>query len=373
MKPLAKALFGFFLLSGLVSPVWALKTRYPVAFITSLASSDPNTGRELKKGLDLFFKLHPAAKKDMEISFFENSGSPETSYEIIKQNSKKFVAFVGISRSDEALAASRAAEEEKVLFVTPFATNNGVTAGKTYTYRGCFSDDQQAQALASFIEKKFPKKKTLVLTNAESLYSRGLSESLLKSVRNSKNFQQAFYTSSLFMNAVDEVRKMAPEVLFLPDHVERAAALVKTLIEDKKMTLPVFVGGDGWGGKTIFHAIQAPTPGLEFYYSTHWDRKVGLQRDANFVRSYEKQYPDMEASSGAALSHDVLLMLWKALKSLEGKKVREDSLAKAYRAQKIQGSVGPVSYASKSENSPRKPVVIMKVKDARYSVERILE
>lgn len=340
-----------------------------IGFIASFTGEDPHTARELKRGLELFLAAHPAFAKKYPVEVFDSEGDPTKAYQIVKQNAARMLAFVGIARSDEAAAAARAAEEEKTLFITPMATNNSVTEGKEFTFRICYADTLQAKALARFAAKKFPGKKILVLTNTESLYSSGLSTQFVANFPDKKLLHQDFYTKNDVALAVARVKELKPEVVFVPDHASRAAALAKTLVAAlPAKELPKFLGGDGWGGKRLFHAIQQPTPELEFYYSTHWDDAWQGAANAKFMRDYRKLYPGESPTTGAALVLDAFALLSHALKASQDRKAK---LTASFAREKLNGITGYISFVP-PDNSPLKPVLMIRVVNGEYRVAESL-
>lgn len=116
------------LLSALLSSQAALASPTSVAFIAGFTGPDPNTARELKRGVDIFLKLEPRASSLVDIKTIDNHGDLESTYRAFETSYKSGIRiFIGVSNSNEAVVGAKfIAEHPDAIFITPFATNDVV-------------------------------------------------------------------------------------------------------------------------------------------------------------------------------------------------------------------------------------------------------
>jgi branched-chain amino acid transport system substrate-binding protein len=344
-----------------------------VGLIAGFTSSDPNTANEFRRGMEVFFKLHPQASKRLEVRVLDNKGDPAKTVELVQEEIKNGnKIFVGVSNSDEAIAASSIIEKQGALLITPFATNPKVTLGRKHTFRACYSDDVQGETLARFTGSELKPQSVDILINRDSHYSQGLAESYLQTLKASF---PSIKTRAHFYSKTDyrwnemkaEMEKSVPDLVFIPDHVTHAAILTKNINE----VFPgrKFLGGDGWGGKKVLHAIHGENLPSSAYYSTHWDEAAVGKESDRFVSAYKKLFPEATSvSSGAALTYDSFLLLNHALKAWPGpaKDPNHLKLIEALERTKVTGVGGKIAYRPGKDHTPSRPVILINVKGGKY-------
>lgn len=341
--------------------------KVPVAFVAALSGSDPHTAQELVRGLRVF---EATQKSPFEIKVFDNKGDPEKTYSLFKElKEQKYKLIVGLARSDEALVAARAAEENKQIFLTPFATNPSISKKFSSAFQVCFNDDEQGEVLALFANSQLKAKKILVLKNSQSNYSIGLTESFVKNIQvggyreeggAAKSFVQMVYENSLEslkdIAAAVEFKKI--DLVFVPDHIQRASLIAKELVKINPHL--IFLGGDGFGGAKMMAAIFGKTPEIDLYYSTHWYEEILFKKNRQFVKKYMELFPESRATSGAARSFDALNVLNQIFQNgrlqRSGVKVSDletPKLIDILRHTKFETTVGDLKF------SERKPIVMI--------------
>lgn len=337
----------------------------PVAFIEGFTGADPNTARELYRGAKLFLKKTPQAKKMLRIEKIDNRGIPAETYRSIKVMTKQGVKIVvGISKSDQAIVASHVATEENILFITPFATNTKVTEDARSTFRICFTDIKQGSALAKFAHEEFLPSRMLVLTNVDSQYSIGLAKEFLrtyKSYNSDSAIRELRYLSdNLKLADVQKIfEEFRPVLVFIPDHITRSSIFIREI--HQKNPEVIFMGGDGWGGKKVFHAVYPKLKyqhGIHAYYSTHWHESIAGGRNYGFVKGYEESYPGEPITSGAALTYDAFNVLWEALRRCSFEQ-NVECLTTAIKTMSFSATTGRLQY--KGGHNPEKNVFIIRI------------
>lgn len=347
-----------------------------VAFIVSYAGGDPNTSRELERGMRVFFKNNPAARKRLAIDRFDNHGSVLETIKILDQiRARKIDFIVGMARSDEAMAAAKVAGRMGKLLITPFATNPQIPLQGRTIFQICFNDVFQSRALAQFVRKDLKAKRILVLVNSESIYSTGLASGfqhelqLLGSAPESRRMDYVENEASL-ERILSEVSEFRPEFVFIPDHITRASLIAKAI--RKSFPLVRFLGADGFGGKKILTSIFGDTAQIELYYTTHWSAGLDTEVNREFVETYRGEFPSDDASAGAALTYDAFKMLWDTIK-VSGVSLKPAEVAARMRGTSYQFTTGTFVAPKRPQDGPQKSAVVIRLKDGEYSVFKTID
>jgi branched-chain amino acid transport system substrate-binding protein len=362
--------FGFLLLLFIAvagRPTYAQdKPKIKVGFLGAFTGPDPNTANELLRGATVFLSLNISASKQLEIVKLDTEGSISSTVKVMEAAASDGIRFfVGISSSDEAIAAAKVAEEKGLIFITPFATNLNVTKGKKNTFRACFDDDQQGRGLANFARELVEPAKTVVLTNRVSSYSTGLSDTFIKTYAGKSAPNQIFYSGDRLDSEVhalvEIVLKARPALVFAPDHITRAAILAKHI--HAKLPSVRFLGGDGFGGKKMFLRVMGPESQIFLNYSTHWTPDSGGTKALRFQKSYRRLYVESEPTSGAALTYDAMSILFAGIDSARDSSI--EAVREAIEKYPIVTLAGKITFG-KERHSPDRPIVMIELKDGRY-------
>jgi len=350
-----------------------------VAFIAGYTGSDPNTARELDRGLQAFLATHPEAERKLAIKRIDNKGSIAESIKAI-EDASRFGAkiIVGIARSDEALAAAKESARTKTLFITPFATNAQISEQSDQIFQICFNDEFQGRALAKLVRKDLKSKRVLVLTNTESVYSVGLSKSFQDSVGAVGTGGGGFQIKTInytendlnIEKALSTAREFKPDVVVISDHITRASQLAKGLrAVDPGLK---FIGGDGFGGKKILSGVFNDSVGIELFYTTHWHRALENPTNKLFISGYEKVAKSEEPTTGAAMTFDAFSVIWSSLKANDFKD-EPASLAQYIHRNKFSVTTGSLSLSKGKEKGAKKAAIVMHLKNGAYGVFKNIE
>ncbi|RYZ91676.1 MAG: hypothetical protein EOP06_06415 [Proteobacteria bacterium] len=337
-----------------------------VAVITATSGADPNTALELNRGAEVFTSLNQQSAKRLALTKFDNKGDIKETVSIIERIAAEgFTAAVGIARSDEAIAAGQISKSKNLLFMTPFATNPKLSQLDAKVIQVCYSDDYQGKALAELASKTLRPKKLLILVNSESLYSTGLAERFLASFPTSAAvlIKRVDYTErDLKQPEIEKIaQSMNADLIFIPDHITRAALFAKAL--NKKLPKVRFLGGDGFGGKKILTGVFGDTPKIDLYYTTHWNAEIDTAENRRFIKEYRRMFPDSEPNSGAAMMFDLLNILDSAV--LNGN-FEPTKIAAYIRSNKFNTTTGKLNFPNEVGSGPVKPVVVLHLKDSQY-------
>jgi branched-chain amino acid transport system substrate-binding protein len=368
---IAAALFGAAVCTS--QNACASKPKLKIAFVAAFTGSDPNTARELKRGLNSFLASNPSAKEAFEIERFDNKGSVLGTVETMREIHQKGIdVVVGIARSDEALAAAKEAATSKTLFITPFATNASISQQGDRIFQTCFTDALQGEALSKLVANDLKPKSIVILTNSESVYSVGLSAAFTASLeksgfRKKMSVQTISYTEK-GLNADSLALQAAafnPDVVFIPDHITRASLLAKAI--SKTHPKVKFLGGDGFGGKKILSGIFGDSPNIELFYSTHWHQSLAGKTNRDFINAYKKITTNEEPTAGAALTYDSMKIIWD-VQAKNASLFDAASLSDRIRKGVFELTTGKLSFQKVSEAPTHKSAIIMHLKNGEYRV-----
>lgn len=294
--------------------------------------------------------------KKIEIIEFDSqstiAGAKLMGAEIVKSGA---VAAIGTSGTSSAKALGPILQKAGVVMISPIATGIGVTAPGDYIFRVCFIDPFQGAVMANFAAKDLKVKTAVVLSNASSAYSEGLSEVFIEHFEKNggvvKHKEEYIQDTSDYREALKKVESFAPDVIFLPGLQKDSARVIK---QARKMGITrIFLGGDAWsdfmygiGGKAIEGG----------YFTNHWHRSATNKESVEFLEAYEKNH-DKIVHPAFALAYDAIMMLSEAVKQAKSddpSRIR-DALAKM---KNYPGVTGSISFDEK--RNPVKPAVIMK-------------
>lgn len=367
-----KALSLFFVIAlGFSSVGWSNENKsVRIGFMAGLTGADPNTARELVRGVEAF-KTHKGKALDgkIQIEILDSQGSPETTVSVMRKAYEQGIRlFVGLSSSNEAMAAAKfISTKPDAFFVTPFATNPRVTQISDRVFRTCFDDTAQGEFLADVTRKLNPKS-VLIFENLESLYSQGLAESFRSKLSGVPHKTVRYLPAELEdPKFFDSLRNEKPDVVFIPDAAQTSAKVIKrfSLIQPKAH----YLGGDGWGGNVLFHAILPKDHRLSLRYSTYWHSDIRSEFNSLFKAAYVKSTNGGVPTSGAALSFEALDIVFRSLEAIDFKwdatKLRQRIVTTTF-----DGTTGKLTF--RNGGTPKRKVVLMRLdKDMNYRPEEL--
>lgn len=266
-------------------------------------------------------------------------------------------AVIGCCWSSHSLAMAPLLQEASVPMISPLSTNPEVTRMGDYIFRVCFVDSFQGRVMARFATEDLHARSAVVLINVSSPYSMDLADFFIKSFTagGGQVLWKGKYREKAvdFSEILDEVRRNAPDAVFLPGYAPDSALIIR---QATAMGIEVpFLGGDGWDPK--MSEIGGPAMNGKFFCS-HWSPEVGFPRSLNVTERYLKKYGEEMRSAIAALGYDAALVLADAVRragSGDRKSIR-DALA---ATSGFSGATGTITL-DESGDPLNKEAVILK-------------
>ena len=339
-----------------------------------LGSYSSNTGATgsfgilQKQGIDMAVEEINAkggikGKKINLINYDNKSENDETLAVVNRLVSQDNVlAIIGETTSGKSKIGAQIAQANKVVMLSPSATNPDVTKVGTYIFRACFIDPFQGKVMAKFMTENLKFKKAAILRDVKSDYSVGLSDVFAGEVKGMDgeivadvSYQEGDID---FKSQLTAIKSKKPDVIFVPGYYNEVALLAKQL-KELGMT-QILLGGDGWSSPKLYEIAKEAMNG--HYFSNHYTTESTDPKTVEFVKNYKakhKEDPDVMA----ALGYDAVYLLVEAIKNtkeLNRETIREE-------LSKIKDFAGVTGKMSMDENrNAVKSAVVVKTVGPEY-------
>ncbi len=283
-------------------------------------------GRECKLGAEMAVEEINAKGgvlgKKFELLSADDEAKPAKSVEIAKRNIQKDgVNFLfGVVSSAGALAIAEVAKQEKVVTMITIGSTDGVTKEKwnRYTFRSGMCNSQEANSLALYTAKKYPKLTKFYNLGPDYEYGRTMWE-IFKGKTKELNPKAEFTGEqwpklfipdySAYINAILQAK---PDAVFCTLWGGDLVAFIKQakpfgLFE--KMKWVIATGADVSAARALMNDMPKGIIADQRYYF-HWPNS---KRNQAFVKAYHgknKEYP----SAWAAQGYDGIYFLAEAVK-----------------------------------------------------------
>lgn len=278
-------------------------------------------GQVTHLGLELAQKLQPTLKNGdtIKIVLLDNKGDKvETANATTRLiSSDKVVAVLGALTSTNTAQTIAIADKKKIPVIAAVATNDKLTARRTFANRVCFTDSFQGEVVANYAIEQGYKTAAVVVDQAQ-VYSLGLSKAFQKAFKSKggKITKKIKVTSGDkdFKAVVSQIKQINPDFMFLPLYHPEASMIAR---QSKQLGLdkPMF-SGDGVANQTFIDLGGKSVEGYmftDFFDSTNPPSKTS----ADFVAFHEKETGNKEMNSFTALGADTYNILIDAMNRCE--------------------------------------------------------
>jgi branched-chain amino acid transport system substrate-binding protein len=223
---------------------------------------------------------------------------------LVQRDKVKYI--LGSSTSGATMAMTQQAQQNKVILVSPSATNVDVTKAGDYIFRACFIDPFQGIVGADFAYGTLNARRAAVLYDAGADYNTGLADEFKKQFRaigGQVVADEAYQTGEVDFNAqITRIRAANPDVVYLPNYYNDVSLQAKQL-RDQGINVPL-VGGDGWDGLTD----NAGNEVLNGYWSSGFAADTTDPKGIAFVAAFQNKF-GRTASQFAALGYDAMMLI----------------------------------------------------------------
>jgi branched-chain amino acid transport system substrate-binding protein len=220
-------------------------------------------------------------------------------------------AVLGEVASSLSLAGGQVCEQHGVPMISPSSTNPRVTAGKKMIFRVCFTDPNQAAALAAFVRDNLKLSKAAILFDQTQAYSKGLRDDFTKAFTKMGGtiVEDQPYSGGDqdFAAQLNTIKAKSPEIIFIPGYYTEGGNIA---IQARKLGIKVpLIGGDGWDSSQLTAIGQTAIEGC--YYSNHSAPDQPNMKD--FVEKYKAKYGATPDALGG-LGYDAMMVLFDSMK-----------------------------------------------------------
>jgi branched-chain amino acid transport system substrate-binding protein len=278
-------------------------------------------GQVTYEGIKLAQKMQPTLKNGdtIKLVLVDNKGDKvETATSTTRLiSSDKVVAILGALTSTNTAQTIAIADKKKIPVIAAVATNDKLTARRTYANRVCFTDSFQGKVVANYAASQGYKTAVVIVDQAQ-VYSLGLAKAFQKAFKKTggKIVKKIKVTSGDkdFKAVVSQVKKINPDFMFLPLYHPEASMISR---QSKQLGLkkPMF-SGDGVANQTF---IDLGGDSVEGYMFTDFFDYTNppSQISADFVAYHEKETKKAEVNSFTALGADTYNILIDAMNRCE--------------------------------------------------------
>ena len=324
-------------------------------------------GQVTNLGLELAQKLQPtlANGDTIKIVLLDNKGDKvETATATTRLiSSDKVVAILGALTSTNTAQTIAMADKKKVPVIAAVATNDKLTAKRTFANRVCFTDSFQGEVVANFAMEQGYKTAVVVIDQAQ-VYSLGLSKAFQKAfkAKGGKIVKKIKVTSGDkdFKAVVSQIKKINPDFMFMPLYHPEASMIAR---QSKQLGLdkPMF-SGDGVANQTFIDLGGKSVEGYmftDFFDYTNPPSKTS----SDFIAFHEKETGKKEMNSFTALGADTYNVLIAAMNRCEDPTNSVCINNEIKKTVDFDGVSGKISI--NSEGNATRSAVIKEIKNAK--------
>jgi branched-chain amino acid transport system substrate-binding protein len=257
----------------------------------------------------------------LELLVRDNQVDPDLSAQLAEEliTQEGVVAIVGPGFSSNAVRVAPVAQQHRVPMITTTATNPTVTSAGDFVFMAAFTDLFQGAVMVEFSRQELGAQTAAILTQAEDVYSEGLSLIFDEefTARGGEVLARESYAAgdTDFTPQLEVIADRIPDVVFMPGFTPEVPLAIK-----QARTIPqrnssgitaTFIGGDGWdnaelvaigGGaveETFFTGLFAPFPQEGHLEATQNDQT------RQFVNVYISMF-GIAPDSGSGMGFDAL-------------------------------------------------------------------
>ena len=220
--------------------------------------------------------------------------------------------IVGSSTSGPTQAMTTLAQRNKVVLISPSATNIDVTKAGDFIFRACFIDPFQGVVGADFAFGTLGSRRAAILYDAGADYNSGLADSFRRQFRALGGqivADEAYQTNDVDFSAqVTRIRASNPDVIYLPNYYNDVTLQAKQLRAQGVNC--ALVGGDGWDSLVD----NAEDEVLNGFWSSGFASDTTDPKGVAFVNAFERRF-NRPASQFAALGYDAMMLVIDGIKT----------------------------------------------------------
>ena len=304
--------------------------------------------------------------KKINLINYDNKSENDETLAVVNRlvSQDNVLAIIGETTSGKSKIGAQIAQSNKVVMLSPSATNPDVTKVGNYIFRACFIDPFQGSVMAKFTTENLKFKKAAILRDVKSDYSVGLSDVFaaeFKKMGGDIVIDVSYQEGDIdFKSQLTSIKAKKPDVIFVPGYYNEVALLAKQL-KELGMT-QILLGGDGWSSPKLYEIGKEAMNG--HYFSNHYTTESKEPKTVEFIKNYKAKHNE-DPDVMAALGYDAVFLMAEAIKNtkiLTRETIREE-------LSKIKGFEGVTGKMSMDENrNAIKSAVVVKTVGADYKL-----
>ncbi|MCE5285282.1 MAG: ABC transporter substrate-binding protein [Pelosinus sp.] len=282
----------------------------------------------------------------------------------------KALAIIAPIASSSVIAGAQVNMDNKVLAISPTASNPNVTVDPTtgkvrdFLFRAAFIDPFQGSVMANFATKSLNGKTAAIYIDNSSDYAKGLGKFFKETFEKNGGqvaIEEAYLAKDTdFKATLTKIKAANPDVLFVPGYYQEVGMIVKQAREMGLM-MPI-LGGDGWDSAKLPEIAGAQALNNTFF-ANHYSPDDNSPAIKTFVEAYKQEY-GQTPDAFAALSYDATMMVIEAIKRANSEdtvKIK-DELAKTKDYAAVSGTI-----TLNEMHDAVKSAVIIEMKDGKQT------
>ena len=282
----------------------------------------------------------------------------------------KVVAVIAPIASSSVIAGAQVNQDNKVLAISPTASNPKVTvdpeSGKVrdFLFRAAFIDPFQGSVMANFATRSLKAKTAALYIDNSSDYAKGLAQFFKETfIKNGGQIvaEEAYLAKDTdFKSTLTKLKGAAPDVIFVPGYYQEVGMIIK---QGREMGLNApFLGGDGWDSAKLPEIAGGQALNNTFF-ANHYSPDDNSPAIKDFVAAYKKEYNETP-DAFAALAYDATMMIIESIKranAADTVKIK-DELAKTKDYPAVSGII-----TLNATHDAVKSAVIIEMKDGKQT------
>ncbi len=273
------------------------------------------------------------------------------------------VAILGSVTSGVTQGLATLADKDKMLLLTPTATNDDVTKGKTTVFRACYADSYQSSIAAKFIAQQ-GKTKVAILYASGDAYSSGMRDGFKKAAATLgltivKEESSSSTSDTDFSTQLTNIKASGAEAIFVPYYYDAVGPYIVPQAREAGFT-GMMVGADGWDGTEGTMKADKSLYNNTFF-TNHYAADDPAAKVQKFVTAYKAKYNGETPNALAALGYDSVYMLKQAIEKAGSAKTAD--IVAAMKAGTFDVVTGKFTFDA--NNTPTKPCAIIEYKDGK--------
>lgn len=316
------------------------------------------SGAEL--AIDQFITENPPFAGKILLHTADDQAMASKAESVVKELNRahRVHVYFGSLTGPATLALAKEAAALKRPMLSPVATDNLIGLQGAMVYRTCSVDRYQGITLARFALEKLKKKRTAILVNRLSQYSKSIAEGFEKAYGRHQGqivAKEEYEPGTTdFYKLMREVRKSKPQVVLIPTYYQEAANILNA--GKKAGVRAVYLGPDGWDSPQMPALLpKSGTPKL--FYATPFSDGVEDPQVTTFVSSFQTKY-GAPPSLFAAHGYDGMMVILDAFKRAKSHLGKPLSTAMG-QTKELPGVMGKMRMSR--QRNVIKPFAIMKM------------